>query len=99
MTNKIKGHKARLNIHSGKQVYGMIHCETYAPMVTWFAIWFMIILAIMQTWLMRQIDSMQAYTQALIDQDMYMELKQGIETKQGNSNDYVMKHLTNLHGQ
>ena len=48
------------NIHSGKQLYGMNYYETYVPMVTWFTIWFMITLAIMQTWLMRQINFMQA---------------------------------------
>ncbi len=37
-TNEIKSHKARLNLHGGKQVYGMNYYETYAPVVTWFAI-------------------------------------------------------------
>lgn len=30
MPNEIKNHKARLNIHSGKQVYGANYYETYA---------------------------------------------------------------------
>jgi hypothetical protein len=33
-TNEIKGHKARLNIHGGKQVYGANYFEIYAPVVT-----------------------------------------------------------------
>jgi hypothetical protein len=33
-TNKIKSHKARLNLHGGKQVYGMNYFETCAPVVT-----------------------------------------------------------------
>jgi hypothetical protein len=37
-TNDIKSHKARLNLHGGKQIYGMNYYETYAPVVTWFAI-------------------------------------------------------------
>ena len=37
-TNDIKSHKARLNLHGGKQIYGMNYFETYAPVVTWFAI-------------------------------------------------------------
>jgi hypothetical protein len=41
--NKVKSHKARLNLHSGKQVYGMNYFETYTPIVTWFAIRLMII--------------------------------------------------------
>jgi hypothetical protein len=51
-TNEIKGHKARLNIHGGKQVYGVNYFETYAPVVTWFAIRFMIIIAIFLKWAM-----------------------------------------------
>jgi hypothetical protein len=37
-TNEITKHKARLNLHGGKQVFGMNYFETYAPVVTWFAI-------------------------------------------------------------
>ncbi len=37
-TNKVKSHKARLNLHGGKQVYRMSYFETYAPVVTWFVI-------------------------------------------------------------
>jgi hypothetical protein len=41
--NNIKSHKARLNLHGGKQIYGMNYFETYAPVVTWFAIRLMIV--------------------------------------------------------
>ncbi len=44
--NKVKTHKAGLNLHGGKQVYGMNYFETYAPVVTWFAIRLMIIFGI-----------------------------------------------------
>jgi hypothetical protein len=33
-TNNVKSHTARLNLHGGKQVYGMNYFETYAPIVT-----------------------------------------------------------------
>jgi hypothetical protein len=49
-TNKIKSHNARLNLHVGKQVYGMNFIETYAPIVTWFAIRLMIIFSIIFCW-------------------------------------------------
>jgi hypothetical protein len=29
-TNEVKSHKVRLNLHGGKQVYGMNYFETYA---------------------------------------------------------------------
>ncbi len=49
-TNQVKSHKARLNLHGGKQVYGMNYFETYAPVVTWFAIRLMIIFRIIFGW-------------------------------------------------
>ncbi len=51
-TNKVKSHKARLNLHGGKQVYGMNYFETYAPVVTWFAIRLMIIFGIIFCWVL-----------------------------------------------
>jgi hypothetical protein len=43
--NEIKSHKARLNLHGGKQIYGMNYFVTYTPAVTWFAIRLMTFLA------------------------------------------------------
>ncbi len=34
-TNEVKSHKARLNLHGGKQVYRMNYFETYTPVVCW----------------------------------------------------------------
>jgi hypothetical protein len=33
-TNKIKKYNSRLNLHGGKQVFGLNYLETYAPVVT-----------------------------------------------------------------
>jgi hypothetical protein len=55
--------------------------------------------AIMFELAMRQVDFIQAYPQAPIEFDMYMELPQGIETKTGNSKDHVLQLLSNLYGQ
>lgn len=38
ITNAITKYKARLNIHGGKQVFGMNYYETYAPVATWHTI-------------------------------------------------------------
>jgi hypothetical protein len=37
-TNEVTKYKSRLNLHDGKQVYGMNYFDTYAPVVTCFAI-------------------------------------------------------------
>ncbi len=59
-TNKVKSHKARLNLHGGKQVYGMNNFETCAPVVTWFAIRLMIIFGIIFCWALWQVDFVMA---------------------------------------
>jgi len=94
--NAITKHKARLNLHGGKQIYGMNYYETYAPVVTWFAIRLMITFAIIFRWSIRQVDFVMAYPQAPIEMDIYMELPQGIETAQGNSKDHILKAQEHL---
>jgi hypothetical protein len=98
-TNRITKYKSRLNLHGGKQVFGMNYFETYAPVVTWFAIRVTVTLSIILSLALRQINFVQAYPQAPIETDMYMELPQGIETRHGNSKDHVLKLLANLYGQ
>jgi hypothetical protein len=98
-TNKITKHKARLNLHGGKQVFGMNYFETYAPVVTWFAIRLMIVMGIIFNWALCQVDFVMAYPQAPIEMDIYMELPQGIQTATGNSKDHVLKLLKNIYGQ
>jgi len=98
-TNQVKYHKARLNLHGGKQIYGMNYFETYAPVVTWFAIRLMIIIGIIFGWYLCQVDFVMAYPQAPIEMDIYMELRQGIMTAHGNSKDQVLKLDKNIYGQ
>ncbi len=98
-TNEITKHKARLNLHGGKQVFGMNYFETYAPVVTWFAIRLMIVMGIIFYCALCQVDFVMAYPQAPIETDIYMELPQGIQTKTGNSKDHALKLLKNIYGQ
>ena len=98
-TNEIKKYKARLNLHGGKQVFGMNYYKTYAPVVTWFAIRLLIVIGIIFGWALRQVDFVMAYPQAPIECDMYMELPQGIRTSEGESKDHVLKLPKNIYGQ
>jgi hypothetical protein len=45
-TNEITKYKARLNLHGGKQQYGMNYVDTYAPVITWHAVLLMLMFAI-----------------------------------------------------
>jgi hypothetical protein len=77
----------------------MNYFETYAPVVTWFAIRLMIIFGIIFCWALCQVDFVMAYPQAPIKMDIYMELPQGIQTMHGNSKDHVLKLEKNIYGQ
>jgi hypothetical protein len=98
-TNEITKHKARLNLHGGKQVFGMNYFETYAPVVTWFAIRLVIAMGIIFNWALRQVDFVMAYPQAPVEMDIYMGLPQGIQTETGSSKDHVLKLPKNIYGQ
>jgi hypothetical protein len=98
-TNEVKSHNARLNLHSGKQVYGMNYFETYTPVVTWFVIRLIIIFGIIFCWDLQQVDFVMAYPQAPIEMDIYMELPQGIQTKHGNSKEHILKLEKNIYVQ
>ncbi len=98
-TNEIKPHKARLNLHSRKQINGMNYYETYAPVVTWFAIRHMIIFGIIFCWALCQVNFVMAYPQAPIEMGIYMELPQGIQTAHRNFKDHVLKLEKNIYGQ
>jgi hypothetical protein len=77
----------------------MNYFETYAPVVTWFAIRLMIIFSIIFCWALQQVDFAIAYPQAPTEMDIYMELPQGIQTKNRNSKDHLLKLEKNIHGQ
>ncbi len=99
MTGEITKHKAHLNLHGGKQEFGMTYYDTYALVVTWFAIQLLIVFGILFSWSLQQVDFVMTYQQAPIKMDMYMELSQGINIKNRNSKNHVLKLLANLYGQ
>jgi hypothetical protein len=77
----------------------MNYYETYAPVVTWFAIRLMVIFGIIFCWALCQVDFVMAYPQAPIEMNIYMELSQGIQTTHGNSKAHVLKLEKNIYGQ
>jgi hypothetical protein len=98
-TNKVRSHKARLNLHDGKQIYGVNYFETFTPIERWFAIRLMIIFGIIFCWAIQQVDFVMAYPQASIEMDIYMELPQGIQTKHGSLREHVLKLEKNIYRQ
>jgi hypothetical protein len=61
MTGRVTKHKARLNLHGGKQEFGTNCYETYAPVVTRLAIQLLIVFGILVNWALCQVDFVMAY--------------------------------------
>ena len=66
-TCKVYKWSERMNIHDGKQQYGVNYWLTYATVVTWTETWLILILSIMMGWHTNQIDLLLAYPQDPID--------------------------------
>jgi hypothetical protein len=90
--------KARLNIDGGKQVHGLDYWETYAPVTSWSTIRMILTLAVVNQWVVKQLDFVQAYPQAPIQTPLYMEIPKGFEIN-GSSKNHVLKLLRNIYGQ
>ena len=90
--------KACLNLHGGKQEYGVNYWETYAAMLTWPPIHFMLTLSIIKSWHTQQIDFTLAYPQVDVECDLYMELPKGFEASK-NSNQHCPQIIKNIYGQ
>ena len=98
VTNEITKYKARLNIHGGKQTLGVSYWETYASVVTWFAIRLLIICGVVMNWNMRRIDFVMAYCQAPIETDIYLKMPVGLEVKGSSADTHVLKLINNVYG-
>jgi len=69
--------KARLNVHGGRQRYGVNYWETYAPVVNWSTVRLVLTLSILHNFKSRQVDFIQAFTQAPLDCPIFMEVPAG----------------------
>ena len=68
-------------------------------MVNWLSIRTLLTMAAINKWHFRPVDFVQAYPQASIEYDLYMELPKGYKTKEGDRNTHVLQLLNNLYGQ
>jgi hypothetical protein len=97
-TREVYKWKARLNIHGGKQEYGVNYWETYAATLSWPPIRFLMTLSILRGWHTRQLDFTMAYPQADIEVPLYMDIPKGF-TCNGSKRTHCLKLLKNLYGQ
>ena len=99
-TGEVYKWKARLNIDGSKQIKGVNYWDTYAPVASWPIIRFLLILVLTKQWKTRQIDYVQAYTQADAETDLlYMKIPKGFTIDNANPKDYVLSIKKNIYGQ
>ena len=77
-------YKARLCAHGGMQQWGINYWETYAPVVNWISVRFLLILGEIAGLESRAIDFVLAFPQADLDVPVYMELPLGMEVSGNN---------------
>ena len=102
-------YKARFCAHGGQTEKGVHYANTFAPVVTWTTIRFLLILSLVHGWHTRQIDFVLAYPQAKVSHDLYMlvpekfkvnnnKLELDQQAPQPWKQRYKMKLLQNLYG-
>ena len=99
LTRKITKWKARLNVHGGQQEHGINYFETYSPVVNWFSVRLLYIMALLNQWHTRQIDFILAYPQADIEVEMFMQLPKGLKVEGAHRDTHALRLKKNLYGQ
>ena len=102
-------YKARLCAHGGQTIQGVHYTSTYAPVVTWTTIRFLLILSLVHNWHTRQIDFVVACPQAKVSHDLFMHIPERFrvlndqlvldkEAKEPFKARHKLKLLQNLYG-
>jgi hypothetical protein len=72
--------------------------KMFSLIAAWSSIRLVLVMSLLHGWHTRQIDYVQAYTQADIECDMYMHLPKGFEVPD-NEQEYVLRIKKNIYGQ
>ncbi len=101
-TRKVKKHKARLNIDGSRMRPGEHYdaAFTYAPVASWNSVRLLLALVCCKGYHTTQIDYVQAYPQAPVEREIYMEIPRGFAvTGVANQRECVLKIHRNIYGQ
>jgi Reverse transcriptase (RNA-dependent DNA polymerase) len=58
-----------------------------------------LILAVLQGWMTKQLDFVQAYPQASVEQDLYIDVPKGCNIGRENTSRWALQVLKNIYGQ
>jgi hypothetical protein len=97
--NKRKS-KARFCVRGDKQIAGVDYFESYAPVASWSTIRMVMNLAVQRGWATRQVDFSNAFVQAELKEEVYVELPEMFrdEHNHGSKDGVVLKLNKSLYG-
>jgi len=91
--------ESTLEVHGGKQEYGVHYWETYSPVVTWASLRLLLILSVIHNWVTKQIDFVLAFPQADAECDLYLKIPPCFELKGTISrHSHLIKMIKNQYG-
>jgi hypothetical protein len=93
---RIRKYKARFCVRGDKQIVGVDVFETYAPVVQWSSVRLCFILSTVLGLASRQVDYTNAFVQAYVKTDMYVEMPKGFDSPKDM--DSVLRLRKNLYG-
>lgn len=99
ITGDITKWKARLNVDGSKQVLGLDYDQTYAPVASWASVRLILFLAMTQKWKTKSLDFVQAFPQAPVEQDLYIDVPKGCKVADDNPKNWALKVCMNIYGQ
>jgi hypothetical protein len=85
--------KARFCVRGDKQIAGVDYFESYAPVASWSTVRMVMNIAIQRGWATRQVDFSNAFVQATLKEEVYVELPEMFRDKQndGSKDGVVLK--------
>ena len=92
-------HRARLNIECSRMKQGICYDQTYTPVSSWSSICILLIMVSVHICYTKQLDCVELLPQALVEQELYMQIPKGIKLYGKDSNYYMLQLHTNTHGQ
>jgi hypothetical protein len=92
---RVRKLKARFCVRGDKQVEGVDYFESYAPVVQWSTVRIVLIATMMFGLETRQVDFNNAFAQATLEEEVYVELPRGYDGDKANK---VLKLNKSLYG-
>ena len=87
--------KARYCVRGDLQREGIDYFETYAPVVQWSTVRLVLTLILSNSWVTKQVDYTNAFAQAVLNEEVYIESPRGFQRKDGKD---VLKLNNSLYG-